>query len=36
VQFHTTLLQAGKTATGIEIPAELVERPGMGKKLRCG
>jgi hypothetical protein len=28
ISFHTTLLLAGKTATGIEIPPELVERLG--------
>jgi hypothetical protein len=32
ISFHTTLLVAGKTATGIEIPPELVERLGAGKK----
>lgn len=32
VTFNTTLLQAGKTATGIKIPAELVEKLGAGKK----
>lgn len=30
--FRTTLLQAGKTATGIEIPAAVVEQLGAGKK----
>jgi hypothetical protein len=32
ISFHTTLRAAGKTATGIEVPAELVERLGAGKK----
>jgi hypothetical protein len=32
ISFHTTLLAAGRTATGIEVPAELVERLGAGKK----
>ena len=30
--FKTTLLQAGKTATGIEIPTEIVESLNAGKK----
>jgi hypothetical protein len=30
--FKTTLLQAGKTATGIKIPPEIIERLGAGKK----
>lgn len=30
--FTTTLLQAGKTATGFVVPAEVVERFGQGKK----
>lgn len=30
--FRTKLLQAGKTATGIQIPHEVVERLGAGKK----
>src|SRR5689334_19506324 len=32
MKFHTTLLQAGKTATGIEIHPEIVEALGAGKK----
>ena len=32
MRFHTTILQAGKTATGIEVPAEVVERLGAGKR----
>ena len=31
-RFRTTLLNAGKTATGIVIPAEIVEGFGAGKK----
>jgi len=31
-KFKTTLLQAGKTATGIKIPPEIVEGLGAGKK----
>jgi hypothetical protein len=30
--FKTTLLQAGKTATGIKIPSEVIEKFGAGKK----
>lgn len=30
--FKTTLLQAGKTATGIKIPPEIIEKLGAGKK----
>jgi hypothetical protein len=32
LKFKTILLQAGKTATGIEIPAEIIEKLGGGKK----
>ncbi len=32
ISFHATLRLAGKTATGIEIPRELLERLGAGKK----
>jgi hypothetical protein len=32
MKFKTTLLKAGKTATGFEIPAEIVESCGVGKK----
>ncbi|HRH49322.1 MAG TPA: YdeI/OmpD-associated family protein [Panacibacter sp.] len=32
MKFKTKLLQAGKTATGIEIPAKIVEGFGVGKK----
>jgi hypothetical protein len=32
VSFHTTLRTAGKTATGIEVPPELVEQLGAGKR----
>ena len=32
VKFHTKILQAGKTATGIQIPDEVVEKLRAGKK----
>ena len=32
MRFHTTLLQGDKTATGIEVPAEVVEALGAGKR----
>jgi hypothetical protein len=32
MRFHTTILQAGKTATGIEIPDEVVTALGAGRK----
>jgi hypothetical protein len=32
MKFHTTLLQGGKTATGIEIPSEILEKLAAGKK----
>lgn len=32
MHFHTTILQAGKTATGIEIPAEIIAGLGAGKR----
>jgi len=32
MKFKTTLLQSGKTATGIEVPAKIVESFGAGKK----
>lgn len=32
MRFRTTLLQSGKTATGIEVPPEIVEALGKGKK----
>jgi hypothetical protein len=32
VKFHTTILQAGKTATGIQIPEEIIEKLGAGKR----
>jgi bifunctional DNA-binding transcriptional regulator/antitoxin component of YhaV-PrlF toxin-antitoxin module len=32
MHFHTVLLLAGKTATGVEVPAEVVERMGAGKR----
>ena len=32
MRFRTTILQAGKTATGIEVPDEVVEALGSGKR----
>lgn len=32
MRFHTTILQADKNATGIQIPAEVVESLGAGKR----
>ncbi|MDQ3879834.1 MAG: YdeI/OmpD-associated family protein [Chloroflexota bacterium] len=32
MRFHTTVLQSDKTATGIEIPDDVVERLGAGKR----
>jgi hypothetical protein len=32
MRFHTTLLQGDKTATGIEVPAEIVDALGAGKR----
>jgi Domain of unknown function (DUF1905)/Bacteriocin-protection, YdeI or OmpD-Associated len=32
LKFKTTLLQAGKTATGIKIPDDIIEKLGGGKK----
>jgi hypothetical protein len=32
MRFHTTILQAGKTATGIEIPDEIVSALGAGRR----
>lgn len=32
LKFSTVLLQAKKTATGIEVPAEIVDQLGVGKK----
>jgi hypothetical protein len=32
MRFHTTILQAGKTATGIQIPNEVVEALGAGRR----
>jgi hypothetical protein len=31
-KFHTTILQGGKTATGIEIPDDVIEKLGAGKR----
>ena len=32
IRFRTTILTAGKTATGIQIPDEVIEKLGRGKK----
>src|SRR5712671_471917 len=32
MKFHTTLLQSGKTAVGIQVPDEVVEALGAGKR----
>jgi hypothetical protein len=32
MRFHTTILQSGKTATGIRIPDEIIEGLGGGKR----
>jgi len=32
MRFHATLMQSGKTATGIRIPPDVVERLGSGKR----
>lgn len=32
LKFSTILLQAGKTATGIKIPVDIIEKLGGGKK----
>jgi hypothetical protein len=32
MRFHTTLLQSGKTATGLQVPQEVVEQLGSGKR----
>jgi hypothetical protein len=32
MRFHTTILQSGKTATGIRIPDEVVEALGAGRR----
>ncbi|MDQ2719661.1 MAG: YdeI/OmpD-associated family protein [Bacteroidota bacterium] len=32
MKFKTTILQAGKTATGIMVPPEIIEQFGVGKK----
>jgi hypothetical protein len=34
MRFHTTILQSDKTATGIEVPPEVVEALGAGKRPR--
>ena len=32
MKFHATLLQSGKSATGIQVPPEVVEQFGSGKR----
>ena len=32
MRFQTTLIQSGKTATGLQVPPEVVERLGSGKR----
>lgn len=32
MRFRTTVLQTGKTTTGVEVPPEIVESPGRGKR----
>jgi hypothetical protein len=32
MRFHTTVLQSGKTATGIQVPDEIVDALGAGKR----
>jgi hypothetical protein len=32
VRFHTTVLQSGRTATGIEVPEEIVDALGSGRR----
>lgn len=32
MRFHTTILQSGKTATGIHVPDEIVEALGAGRR----
>jgi hypothetical protein len=32
VQFRTTIQQSGKTATGIQIPEDVIEALGSGKR----
>ncbi len=32
MRFHATIVQSGKTATGIEVPEEIVEGLGAGKR----
>ncbi|MEO8679607.1 MAG: DUF1905 domain-containing protein [Vicinamibacterales bacterium] len=32
MKFRTTILQGGKTATGIQVPADIVEKLGAGKR----
>jgi hypothetical protein len=32
MRFHTTILQAGKTATGIQVPDQIIDALGAGKR----
>ena len=32
IRFHTTILTAGKTATGIQIPSDVIAKLGTSKK----
>jgi len=32
IRFHTTILQAGKTATGIQVPDKIIEKLGSSKR----
>jgi len=32
MRYHTTLMQSGKTATGLQVPSEVVEQLGSGKR----
>ena len=32
VRFHTTILQTGKNTTGIQVPEEIIEKLGAGKR----
>ncbi len=34
MRFHTTILQEGKTATGVQVPEEVVTALGSGKRLK--
>jgi hypothetical protein len=34
ITFHTTVLQTGKNTAGIQVPEEIIEKLGAGKR-RC-